>query len=114
MWFSRFSTQISIRIIRIPKPWKMPPKNYIEPLPWQLKFAQPSQVRPCAFVDTAPGVMLGPNNEVDKEKLYKNPEYFSYHPLSYYNMEQDLNCKRCRPQPSPFKISTRLSNEKCP
>lgn len=101
-------------IVCIPKPWKKPPENYVEPLVWNLKFPQPSQVLPRAFLDCCRPSKLGPSKEVDKTKTYKNPEYYSYHTYSYYNMEEDLNCKRCRAQPSPFsKVKVYLS-EKCP
>jgi NADH dehydrogenase [ubiquinone] flavoprotein 3, mitochondrial len=93
----------------------MPKENYLEPAQWTHKFPLPSQVRPRAFLDCNAATKLGPSDEVDKEKTYKNPEYFSYHPLTYYNIEEDLFCKRCRQQPSPFsKKSSNPTNEKCP
>lgn len=105
---------LAIKIIDIPKPWKMPVDNYLEPIKWILKFSQPSQVRPRAFLDCSVDVKLGPSDDVDKEKAYKNPEYYSYHPLSFINMEEDLNCKRCRPQPSPFANVPTVEGQKCP
>jgi hypothetical protein len=101
-------------IISIPKSWRTPPENYIEPEMWSLKFPQPSQVRLRAFLNSNKSTQLGPSDKVDKDKDYKNPEYFSYHPFSFYNMEEDLNCKRCRPQPSNKSNIIRDSNEKCP
>lgn len=38
---------------------------------------------------------------VSKSGVYKNPEYFSYHPMSFYNAETELTCYRL-PQPSAF------------
>lgn len=38
---------------------------------------------------------------VSKTGTYKNPEYFSYHPMSFYNAESELTCYRL-PQPSAF------------
>lgn len=102
-------------IVFIPKPWKMPKENYLEPAEWLLKFPPPSQIRPRAFVDCTAKTKLGPSDEVDKEKIYKTPEYYSYHPYTFYNVEEDLNCKRCRPQPSPWrKVSSHSSTDKCP
>lgn len=93
----------------------MPAENYLEPAVWTLKFPQPSQVRPRAFLNSKKTTKVGPSDDVDKERIYKNPEYFSYHPLSFYNMEEDLNCKRCRAQPSPFrKVPFDLLTEQCP
>lgn len=92
----------------------MPKENYIEPAIWTHKFPPPSQIRPRAFLDCDLSTQLGPNDEVAKEETYKNPEYFAYHPYSYYNIEEELNCKRCRPQPSPFNQTTLDLNEKCP
>lgn len=89
-----------IRIIIIPKQWRTPPENYEEPEFWTLKFQPPSQVRARAFLNSNKTTKVGPSDQVDKEKVYKNPEYYSYHPFSYYSMEEDLYCKRCRPQPS--------------
>lgn len=39
---------------------------------------------------------------VSKSGVYKNPEYFSYHPMSFYNAETELTCYRL-PQPSAFE-----------
>lgn len=39
---------------------------------------------------------------VSKSGVYKNPEYFSYHPMSFYNAESELTCYRL-PQPSAFE-----------
>jgi hypothetical protein len=105
---SRNLKKIHCIIEKIPKPWKMPQENYNGPKEWHLKFPQPCQVKPRAFYDCPEDVQLGPSVEVDKEGEYKNTEYFSYHRLSYYNMEEDLSCMRTIPQPSPFKT------KKCP
>jgi NADH dehydrogenase [ubiquinone] flavoprotein 3, mitochondrial len=112
--FFRFYKTSSYEIRFIPKPWKMPKEDYVEPAQWTHKFPLPSQVRPRAFFDCNESTKLGVSDEVDKENTYKNPEYFSYHPLSFYNMEEDLNCKRCRLQPSPFIKTVNPTNEKCP
>ena len=82
----------------ISKPLKKPISNYIEPSQWNFSFEKPSQVKPRAFVDL-PDVSIGPK---DDSFQYKNPEYYAYHTYSYYSIEKDLFCKRCRPQPSPF------------
>lgn len=104
-----------IRVIIIPKQWRTPPDNYDEPELWTLKFPPPSQVRPRAFLNSNAMTKVGPSDQVDKQKLYKNPEYYSYHPFSFYAMEEDLNCKRCRPQPSSIsKDPVRDMNNKCP
>lgn len=100
--FRHFS-KIPSYVRLISKPWKMPKENYLEPCVWLLSFPPPSQVRPRAFLDLKPGVKLGPSDKIAKDDVYKNPEYYSYHPFSYYNMEEDLSCKRCRPQPSPIR-----------
>lgn len=110
----RYHSSIKSIIVIIPKPWKTPPKDYIEPESWTLKFPPPSQVRPRAFLNSNKDTKVGPSDGVDKEKDYKNPEYYSYQPFSYYNMEEDLNCKRCRPQPSNISKIVRDLNEKCP
>lgn len=96
--FNSFYGAASSKIIYIPKSIKMPKNNYIEPCQWNFPFEKPSQVKPRAFIDL-PNVSIGPK---DDQFLYKNPEYFSYHTYSYYSIERDLFCKRCRPQPSPF------------
>jgi NADH dehydrogenase [ubiquinone] flavoprotein 3, mitochondrial len=80
----------------------MPDENYIEPPVWNLKFEKPSQVRPRVFLNCPSDVELS-SKDVCKVCNYKNPEYFSYHIYSYYNLEEDLNCKRCRVQPSPYR-----------
>lgn len=105
---------LTCRIVQIPKSWKMPPENFFEPTEWTLNFPPPSQVRQRAFFDASHNIKLGPSDEVDKKKIYKNPEYYSYHPLSFYSIEEDINCKRCRRQPSPFKATPICANEKCP
>lgn len=92
----------------------MPPENFFEPHNWSLKFPPPPQVRQRAFFDGSEQTKLGPSDEVDKEKIYKNPEYYSYHPLTFYDIEEDLNCKRCRAQPTPLKVPEIYTNEKCP
>ena len=84
----------------ISKPVKMTKENYLEPEEWDLKFEKPSQVRLRAFVEK--NYIKDEAIGKDETAVYKNPEYFSYHPMSYYNIEEDLNCKRCKPQPSPF------------
>lgn len=88
------------KILNISKPTKLPQENYMEPEKWDLKFEKPSQVRPRAFVEE--NSIEDANIGKEEPSVYKNPEYFSYHPMSYYNMEEDLHCKRCKPQPSPY------------
>lgn len=117
----RTSKVVAYTIVKIPKPWKMPPENYLEPTVWKHKFVMPSQVRPRVFVNNSCNYQLGPSTDIGKRLTYKNPEYYSYHPYSYYNLEEDLNCKRCRCQPSPFKtpcevlvLELELASEKCP
>lgn len=114
MNFRKFSSFSKCVILNIPKPWKFPKENYVEPAVWHLKFDQPSQVRPRCFFDCPKNLKLGPSKDVGKCKTYRNPEYYSYHTFSYYNMEEDLNCKRCSPQPSPFNKEPVCSTEKCP
>lgn len=43
---------------------------------------------------------VGPG--ASKTGNYKNPEYFLYHPFSYFEAEIEMAKYRC-PQPSPFK-----------
>lgn len=113
--FRRIFKTSSYVIVRIPKPWKTPEENYLEPRVWHLPFPPPSQVRPRAFLDLKNETKLGPSDKIAKDDVYKKPEYYSYHSLSYYNMEEDLSCKRCRPQPSPFrKVPSYSSVDKCP
>ena len=113
--FRHFSKSKKFVIVKIPKPWKMPKENYLESCVWHLSFPQPSQVRPRAFLDLNNETKLGPTDKMAKDDVYKNPEYYSYHPYSTYNMEEDLSCKRCCPQPSPFrKILPYSAVEKCP
>jgi hypothetical protein len=93
----RFISKFSrIASNNIPKPVQMVTGNYIEPE--YLKVNKLSRI------------FKNLNDIQDDEKIgklessiYKNPEYFSYHPYSYYNVEEALFCKRCRTQASPFK-----------
>lgn len=102
-------------IIIIPKQWRTPPERYEEPEVWTLPFSQPSQVRPRAFLNSNKTTKVGPSELVGAGKVYQNPEYYSYHPFSYYDMSQDLDCKRCRAQPSSIsKDPVRDMNNKCP
>lgn len=96
---------------------KTPIIDYIEPKKWDFSFDKPSQVKAKAFVDL-PGDLLGPAKFVGKldQCDYKNPEYYSYHTYSFYDMEGDLYNKRCRPQPSPFRQEPlhNIADEKSP
>ncbi|KAG5673643.1 hypothetical protein PVAND_003672 [Polypedilum vanderplanki] len=83
------------------KSLKMPLENYLEPETWNLNFEKPSQVRSRAFMKIDTNSNDKKIGKDDKLHVYKNPEYFSYHQYSYYNIEEDLCCKRCRSQPSP-------------
>lgn len=100
---SSFYKTTSSQIVYIPKAIKTPKDDYIEPSEWKLKFEKPSQVKPKAFID----IPQKPCEDICKEDKcgFKNPEYSSYHTYSYYDMERDLFCKRCRPQPSPYTTS---------
>lgn len=93
---SSFYKTTSSEIVHIPKAIKKPNDGYLEPSCWNFSFEKPSQVKPKAFVN------LLTCHTISKVGGYQNPEYFAYHTYSYYDMEQDLFCKRCRPQPSPF------------
>lgn len=98
--FRQFSSKVPSKPCPTPKCHKAVPENYLEPEVWNHKFEKLSQVRPRAFVQCN----LITNKCIGKSSrcIYKNPEYFSYHPYSYNNLEEDLNCKRCKPQPSPY------------
>jgi hypothetical protein len=111
---NHYSSLFKNVIVVIAKQWKMPPENYIQPKVWTLKFSPPSQVRLRAFLNSNKYTKLGPSHRVNKKGDYKNPEYFSYHPFTYYNIEEDLNCKRCRPQPSNKSTIVKDLNNKCP
>ena len=114
--FCHFSKNDMSRIVNIHKPLKMPNENYEEPEEWCLKFEKPSQVKPKAFISCCNKKIIEEKVGKEEESVYKNPEYYSYHPLTYYNMEEDLYCKRCRPQPSPFWriFFNRTSSQKSP
>lgn len=99
---SYFYGNIKNQIAHIPRSIKMPPEHYIEPKQWNLKFEKPSQVSARAFINYPQFEKIGK----EETSAYKNPEYFSYHPYSYYSIEEDLFFKRCKPQPSPFRKVT--------
>jgi len=93
-----------------PKPLKKPQEYYFGPSPWTLKFEKPAQVAGRTWSCSSSA-----SANVGKTETYKNPEYFSYHTYSYYNMEEDLNCKRCRGQPSSIQKQTPDEpRDKCP
>ena len=114
--FCHFCKNDMLRIVCIPKSIKMPVENYEEPEKWCLNFEKPSQVKPKAFISYCNKEIVSDDVGKDETCVYKNPEYFSYHPLTYYNIEEDLYCKRCRPQPSPFWriLFDRTSTERSP
>jgi hypothetical protein len=104
-----FYKTTSSQIVHIPKAIKKPKEGYLEPSEWNFSFDKPSQVKPRAFADV-------PHTQcISKIGGYQNPEYFAYHTYSYYDMERDLFCKRCRPQPSPFRSCIdEIADEKSP
>lgn len=112
--FLHFYKTSSCKIVHIPKPWKMPRENYKEPEKWTHKFVIPHQVRPRVFFECTCCTRLGPNDDVSEDGTYKVPEYYAYHRYSYYNIEEELHCRRCRPQPSPYNENLLDLNEKCP
>lgn len=89
------------KIVKIPRPTKKTMPAYSGPVEWNLRFDKPTVVNPKCFVNLeGEDLNLGPRDEVDKEKGYKNPEYYSYHPMSFYDMLSDHNPL---PQPDPYE-----------
>lgn len=89
------------KIVKIPRPRKKTMPAYFGPVEWNLKFEKPTVVNTKCFVDLeGEDLNLGPSDEADKEKSYKNPEYYSYHPMSFYDMLNDHNPL---PQPDPYE-----------
>lgn len=89
------------KIVKIPRPKKKTMPAYSGPIEWNLHFEKPTVVHPKCFVDLeGENINLGPSDETDKEKTYKNPEYYSYHQMSFYDMLSDHSHL---PQPDPFE-----------
>lgn len=111
--FNSFYKTTSSKIVHIPRPMKKLNDDYQEPSEWNLPFEKTSQVKPRTFID----IHQIQSNKIGKncEGCYQNPEYLTYHTYSYYDMERDLYCKRCRPQPSPYcKRVFEKTDEKSP
>lgn len=93
------------KIVKIPRPMKKTMPAYSGPVEWNLHFEKPTVVHPKCFVDLeTKDLNLGPSEEADKMKSYKNPEYYSYHPMSFYDMLSDHNPL---PQPDPYEEENR-------
>jgi len=67
------------------------------------KSAEPKKLEPPPFVFKKVDKEVGPG--AGKGKEYKNPEYFSYHEMSYADMDIVMSKLRC-PQPSNGKEKT--------